>query len=102
MTWSSIETSKTNSAFREAFSCFALTINSICRKALEPEKIEDEELKYLFALIKKIDHPNIMKVDYFIENDVFYVIRTYDDDYVTYFFWKFPRFNFYKFFVYII
>jgi hypothetical protein len=42
-----------------------------------------------------------MKVDYFIENDVFYVIRTYDDDYVTYFFWKFPRFNFYKFFVYL-
>lgn len=51
------------------------------KKALEPTEVKDEESKYLFSLIKEIDHPNIMKVDYFIENDIFYVIRTYDDDY---------------------
>lgn len=51
------------------------------RKALEPVEVKDEETKYLFSLIKEIDHPNILKVDYFIENDQFYVIRTYDDDF---------------------
>ena len=52
---------------------------------MEPTEVKDEESKYLFSLIKEIDHPNIMKVDYFIENHIFYVVRTYDDDYVTHF-----------------
>ncbi len=54
------------------------------RKALEPVEVKDEEAKFLFSLIKEIDHPNIMKVDYFVEENHFYVIRTYDDDYVSF------------------
>ena len=44
--------------------------------------MKNEETKYLFSLINEIDHQNIMKVDYFVENKIFYVVRTYDDDYV--------------------
>lgn len=51
------------------------------KKALEPVEVKDDETKYLMSLIKELNHPNIMKVDYFIENDHFYVIRSYDDDF---------------------
>jgi len=42
--------------------------------------------KKVFKLINKLDHPNIIKVNYFYEDGYFYVIRTYDDDYVITFF----------------
>ena len=33
-------------------------------------------------LINKINHPNIILVDFFYEDGLFYVVRTYEDDYV--------------------
>ena len=36
----------------------------------------------VFKKIKELDHPNIMKLDYFVEKDTIFVVRSYDDDYV--------------------
>ncbi len=46
--------------------------------------ITEDETKTLIILINNINHPNIEKLDYFIENDIFYLIRKYDDDYVIF------------------
>lgn len=52
------------------------------RRALEPLPIKDVKAQQLFKLIKKLNHPNIMNVEFFIDKDIFYVVRSYDDDYV--------------------
>ena len=52
------------------------------RKAAEPVIVIDEMSKRVFKQINKLDHPNLIKVDYFYDDGFFYVIRTYDDDYV--------------------
>lgn len=51
------------------------------KKASEPIIVIDEMSKKVFKLINKLNHPNIIKVDYFYDDGYFYAIRTYDFDY---------------------
>ena len=57
-------------------------ISTLKRKASEPIIAIDEMSKKVFKLINKLNHPNIIKVDYFYDDGYFYAIRTYDFDYV--------------------
>jgi hypothetical protein len=66
--------------------CARIKKFNLHRKAAEPVIVIDEMSKKVFKLINKLDHPNIIKVNYFYEDGYFYVIRTYDDDYVIKFF----------------
>ena len=50
---------------------------------MEPLPISDKKAQALFQLVKKLNNPNIMKCDYFVDNGIFYLVRSYDDDYVT-------------------
>ena len=50
---------------------------------MEPIPISDRSVQDLFILVKDINHLNIMEVDYFVQDDIFYVVRRYDDDYVS-------------------
>lgn len=52
------------------------------RRALEPLPISDKNAQNLFKLIKRINHPNVMSVEFFIDAGIFYVVRSYDDDFV--------------------
>ena len=36
----------------------------------------------VFQLVNKLDHINLVKLDYFYEDGYFYVVREYRDDYV--------------------
>lgn len=52
------------------------------RKAVEPVLVRSEMAKRLFKMIIKMNHPNIIRCEYFVDDGIFYVVREYNDDYV--------------------
>ena len=53
------------------------------RKSVEPCLKSETSAKRLLFLIKEMNHPNIIRPHYFTEDDQFYAVRTYYDDYVS-------------------
>lgn len=56
------------------------------RKAAEPVLVRSQMAQNLFRLIIKMNHPNIIRCEYFVDNGLFYVLREYNDDYVSVYF----------------
>lgn len=54
------------------------------KKGVEPVLVKDKMAQQVFMLVNKINHPNIVLVDFFYEDGLFYVVRTYEDDYYAF------------------
>jgi len=54
------------------------------KKAVEPVLVKSENAKRLYKLIIKINHPNITRYEYFVDDGLFYVVREYNDDYYAF------------------
>jgi hypothetical protein len=52
------------------------------RHACEPVLVRDPMPRQIFKIVKQLNHPNLMDLDYFVDDGFFYVVRSYDDDYV--------------------
>jgi len=55
--------------------------------ALEPILVKDPMPRKLIKLVKHLNHPNLLYLDYFVDDGYFYVVRPYDDDYYG-FWWR--------------
>lgn len=54
------------------------------KKSIEPVLVRDEMAQEVFQTVNAMNHPNLIRTDFFWEDDLFYVVRTYEDDFYAF------------------